>query len=162
MFRPRPLPKSWKPSTRRCSASWNACGTSRRARFRLAIQSEIEFALILSTERMTIECCAPHTIDSTMRSGSGAFAELDRHIHFFAAAIKRHGDAVAGPLVIEGEVDVELACDFLVVDCHDDVATDVDPAHRSCRHAIAAANSGVRGRPALGGSLHKQAVFDVQ
>src|SRR5438876_921721 len=80
-----------------------------------------------------------------MRSGSGAFAELDRHIHFFAAAIKRHGDAVAGPLVIEGEVDVELACDFLVVDCHDDVATDVDPAHPSCRHAIAAANSGVRG-----------------
>src|SRR5216684_2221894 len=70
-------------------------------------------------------------------SVSGAFAEFDGNVHFFAAAIDRHGDIVAGALVVEDEVDVELIRDFLAVDGHDDVATDGDPAHACFRDAIA-------------------------
>src|SRR5258708_37414133 len=95
-------------------------------------------------------------------SVSGAFAEFDGNVHFFAAAIDRHGDIVAGALVVEDEVDVELIRDFLAVDGHDDVATDGDPAHACFRDAIATLNAGGSGRPALSGSLHKQSLFHGQ
>src|SRR5882672_6945919 len=93
---------------------------------------------------------------------SGAFAELDGDVHFFAAAIERHGYVVAGALVIESEVDVELAGDFLVVDGHDDVAADGDLAHACLGDPIATLNACVSGRPTVRGSLHKQAFFDGQ
>ncbi len=95
-------------------------------------------------------------------SVSGALAELDRDVHFFAAAINGDGNAVAGALVVEDEIDVELAGDFLVVNGGDDVTADGDLAHASFRDTIAAMNTGGSGRPAFRRSLHQQALLDGQ
>src|SRR5260370_13591507 len=93
---------------------------------------------------------------------AGAFPELDGNGHFFAAAIDGHGDVVAGALVVEDEVDVQLGGDCLAVDGHNDVATDGDPAHACFRDSSATLNAGGSGRPTLRGSLHEQALFHGQ
>src|SRR5260370_27009591 len=93
---------------------------------------------------------------------AGAFAELDGNGHFFAAAIDGHGDVVAGALVVEDEIDVQLAGDCLAVDGHNDVATDGDPAHACFRDTSATLNPGGSGRPSLCGSLHEQALLHGQ
>src|SRR5260370_27491557 len=93
---------------------------------------------------------------------AGAFAELDGDGHFFAAAIDGHGDVVAGALVVEDEIDVQLAGDCLAVDGHNDVATDGDPAHACFRDTSATLNPGGSGRPTLCGSLHEQALLHGQ
>src|SRR5260370_28351307 len=93
---------------------------------------------------------------------AGAFPELDGNGHFFAAAIDGHGDVVAGALVVEDEVDVQLGGDFLAVDGHNDVATDGDPAHACFRDSSAALNAGGSGRPTLRGSLHGHALLHGQ
>src|SRR5881392_936172 len=103
-----------------------------------------------------------HAAYTRMDSVAGAFAQLDGNVHLFAATKERHRHVVAGTLVVEEEVDVELTGDFLTVDGHDDVATDGDPAHASFRDTIATLNAGGSGRTALRGALHKQALFDGQ
>src|SRR5260370_17389613 len=88
---------------------------------------------------------------------AGAFAELDGDGHFFAAAIDGHGDVVTGALVVEHEIDVQLAGDFLAVDGHNDVATDGDPAHACFRAPSPTLNPGGTARPTLRASLHHHA-----
>src|SRR6267143_1316108 len=95
-------------------------------------------------------------------SVAGAFAELDGDVHFFAAPVDGYGDAVAGALVVEDQVDVELTHDFLAVDGHDDVASDGDLAHACFHDTIAALNASSCGRTALRCSLHKQTLFHGQ
>src|SRR6267142_339877 len=95
-------------------------------------------------------------------SVAGAFAELDGYVHFFAATVDGYGDAVAGALVVEDQVDVELTHDFLAVDGHDDVASDGDLAHACFCDTIAALNASSCGRTALRCSLHKQTLFHGQ
>src|SRR5438045_9407192 len=96
-----------------------------------------------------------HAAYTRMDSVAGAFAQLDGNVHLFAATKERHRHVVAGTLVVEEEVDVELTGDFLTVDGHDDVATDGDPAHASFRDTIATLNAGGSGRTALRGALHR-------
>src|ERR1700719_537718 len=95
-------------------------------------------------------------------SVAGAFAQLDGNVHFFAATVNGHGHVVAGALVVEDQVDVELTHDFLAVDGHDDVASDSDLAHACFRDTIAALNAGGSGRAAFRRSLYKQTFFHGQ
>src|SRR5882762_3149217 len=106
----------------------------------------------------------PKTENQKLKTDSvaGAFAELDGYVHFFAATVDGYGDAVAGALVVEDQVDVELTHDFLAVDGHDDVASDGDLAHACFRDTIAALNASSCGRTALRCSLHKQTLFHGQ
>src|SRR5712664_2012516 len=64
----------------------------------------------------------PKTKNQRLKTDSvaGAFAELDRNVHLLASTIERHRHVVAGALVVEDQVDVELTNDFLAVDGHDD------------------------------------------
>src|SRR4029077_16398332 len=96
--------------------------------------------------RLSAKSIARSSINrATICSVAGAFAEFDGDVHFLAAAIDGDGDAVAGAFVVEGEIDVELGGDFLVVDGGDDVATDGDFSHAGFRDAIAAMNAGGSG-----------------
>src|SRR5437879_5359894 len=106
----------------------------------------------------------PKTKDQRLKTESvaGAFAELDRNVHLLASTIEGHGHVVAGALVVEDQVDVELTNDFLAVDGHDDVASDGDLAHACFHDTIATLNAGGCGRSALRGSRHKQALFHGQ
>src|SRR5260370_38710778 len=87
---------------------------------------------------------------------AGAFPELDGNGHFFAAAIDGHGAVVAGALVVEDEVDVQLGGDFLAVEGHNDVATDGDPAPACFRGSSATLKAGASVPPTLRGPLHGQ------
>ena len=50
----------------------------------------------------------------------------------------------------------------MVVNCHDDVATDIDAPHTGCRDTITAMNAGGGCRTAFRGLFHKQALFHGQ
>src|SRR6266852_7887879 len=100
-------------------------------------------------------CCALQGMGSV----PGAFAELYGDVHFFAATVDGDADAVTGALVVEDEINVELAGDFLVVNGGDDVAADGDPAHARFGDTIAALNAGGGGGAPFRRSLDKQAFF---
>src|SRR5215471_12697756 len=70
-----------------------------------------------------------------------AFTELDGDIHFLSAAVQRYVHGIAGTVMVQHEVHVELVCNLLAVDRHDDIAADAKAAHTRLYDAVAPMNA---------------------
>src|SRR5437588_1575141 len=58
-----------------------------------------------------------------------ALAELYGDIHFLSAAIQSYVDGIAGTVVIQNRINVELVGHFLAVNRYNYVAADIEPLH---------------------------------
>src|SRR5271165_351294 len=94
--------------------------------------------------------------------GARAFGERHRNIDFLAAAVHIERDGVAGALVVQQNIHIELVGHFCAIHANDNVPADVNAAHARLRGAIAPANAGLGRRPVRGHGFYQQAVLHRQ
>src|SRR2546426_11904428 len=88
-----------------------------------------------------------------------ALAERDLRIHLASTAVKRYGNGVPGPLVVQHQAEVELAGSFLAINRDDHIASNEDSPHPEQRGVVSSAQAGfVRGSAARG-ALNEQALL---
>src|SRR5439155_20408726 len=91
---------------------------------------------------------------------ASSFTQLDGNVHFLSAAIHGHIDRIARTVMIKDQVNVELICDFLAVNGHDDIATDIKTAHAGLNDAIPATDTSRSCRTAFSRNLDQYALLN--
>src|SRR5260370_41760197 len=100
-----------------------------------------------------------------MTTAFGLFATLaerDLRIHLASSAVKRYGNGVAGPLVVQHQAEVELACSFLAIDRDDHIASDEDSAHPEQGGVLSSTQACFVRPSAARGALNEQALLHRQ
>src|ERR1700687_143762 len=86
-------------------------------------------------------------------------AERHLSIHLLPAAIELYFHFVAGPLPVQGQVQIHLFGDRAAIDACQDIAAEQDSAHSQNRRTVSAAQSRVLGRAARSYALDQQSLL---